>query len=98
MPWDSSNRRSELPTDWEQRRQTVKARAGGRCEVHMRNGSRCRDKGTECHHLGDKTDHRIEKLQWICHWHHARETAKQATEARGTLTERYPTRKHPGLR
>jgi len=96
--WADSNRRAELPTDWPQRREAVKARAGGRCEVTMRNGTRCRDKGTECHHLGDKTDHSLPMLQWICHWHHAIETARQASAASNIVTNQYPKGTHPGLK
>ena len=100
MPWSTSDRRAHLPADWEARRRQVRARAGGKCE-HKVNGLRCSNAGTECHHLGDRDDHRLEMLQWICADCHKQETKAQAKEAQRskyvTARKRTPEA-HPGIR
>lgn len=99
MAWDTSNRRHQLPPNWQDLRRQVKARAQGICE-YIDNEVRCTTPGTECHHTGHNEDHSINKLQWICTEHHKRETWKQARQSQ---TERYitarkrPPETHPGL-
>lgn len=79
MAWSNEQRRSaELPRDWPTRRRQVEARAGGQCEQVQANGERCPNRGTECHHAGDRDDHRLESLQWLCRDCHEVETQWQA--------------------
>jgi len=85
MAWGTSNRRSQLPRNWQQLRTAAKTRAGGICE-HVTDGARCTTPGRELHHTGDNTDHRLEALEWICTDCHKRETQKQA---RASQTARY---------
>ena len=84
-------RASELPPNWAELRDLVKLRALDQCEATI-NGHRCPNMGTECHHAGDKHDHRIESLQWLCHECHDTETQRQALEASLVIRARA---KHP---
>lgn len=97
MPWATSDRRDRLPADWEQRRQSVKRRAGGRCEKTT-NGKRCPQPGTECDHRDRGDDHRLSNLQWLCTDHHRAKTIAEAQQARNAMrAARYrPAEKHPG--
>ena len=103
--WASSNRRAELPPDWEQRRQAIKQRAGGRCEAMSQitgdrkeydHGTRCTRKGSECDHVGDKMDHGPANLQWLCWLHHRNRTQKQAADARWQKLPPRREERHPG--
>ncbi len=99
--WSGSTRRSRLPSDWEQRRATVFARAGHRCEATMRDGTRCVEPGIECDHIKHGDNHDLSNLQALCTWHHAKKTAREAAEARRfqrVPSARKPREKHPGLR
>lgn len=81
MAWDTSHRRTQLPRNWEDLRRQARTRAHGICE-HTTNGTRCTHTGTELHHTGDNTDHRLETLEWICTNCHKQETQAQAQAAR----------------
>jgi 5-methylcytosine-specific restriction enzyme A len=103
--WASSNRRAELPADWEWRRGETKKRAGGRCEAMSQitgdrkeyaHGTRCERKGSECDHTGDKMDHSLDKLEWLCWLHHRNRTQKQATDARWQELPPKREERHPG--
>ena len=94
MVWTSSDRRSDLPKDWRQRRLKVKERSGGQCEA-VNDGVRCQQEGTECHHTGSRTDHRLEKLQWICSPCHKQRTTIDRIEK---YSRNRPIEPHPGLR
>lgn len=85
MPWGArSARRAPLPPNWPQLVAATRSRAGGRCEQHDRAGRRCPNRGTDCHHAGDRTDHRPEALRWLCGPCHQLITAQQARAARRT--------------
>lgn len=91
--WSSSNRRAELPPDWQQRRLQVKARAGGRCEA-ARHVAECNGIGTDCDHVNDPRDHSLANLQWLSSPCHKAKTQREAQAAQ-------PKRKrepepHPG--
>lgn len=95
--WERStpDRKSRLPDDWQARRKAVAERAGGRCEMRMANGSRCRDKGTDCDHVKAGDNHSLENLQWICTWHHRKKTAAEGNAARVPKTAKHPGEAHP---
>ena len=97
MAWEGSDRASRLPANWPQLRAIVKRRAGGRCEERMRDGSRCRDRGTECDHVVPGDDHSLDNLRWICDWHHARKSSAEGNAARRRPTARRSPEPHPGL-
>lgn len=99
--WSDSTRKERLPDDWEQRRATVRDRAGGRCQATMRDGTRCTEPGTDCDHIVRGDNHALSNLQWICRWHHNKKTAREARDARSFTRvppARKPREQHPGLR
>ena len=98
MAWHTG-RASRLPTDWAKRRERVAARAGGRCEAMLHDGGgRCEEPGSECDHIMRGDDHGLDNLQWLCHWHHAQKTRREALEALKAKNERNSRpAKHPGL-
>lgn len=99
--WSGSTRKQRLPRDWDERRAAVSARAGGRCEATMRDGTRCVEPGTDCDHVRRGDNHALSNLQWLCGWHHDKKTAREAAEARRFMrvpSARKPREKHPGLR
>lgn len=81
IPWESSNRRAELPADWPTLRQQTLERDEHRCTWRTA-GRRCPDQATDVDHIGDKDDHRLENLRSLCSPHHKARTARQATAAR----------------
>lgn len=99
MAWSSSDRASRLPPDWDERRAFVRARAGGRCEALLHDGTRCPAAGAECDHVEPGDDHRATNLQWLCSWHHKRKTQREAAAALAAERARNAPRqrKHPGL-
>lgn len=101
VQWAGSTRKERLPKDWEQRRATVRDRAGGRCQAPMRDGSRCPEFGTDCDHIIRGDNHALSNLQWLCSWHHNKKTAREALAVRRRMpapSARKPTEQHPGLR
>lgn len=94
--WHGSTRRQTLPHDWEHRRNAVQRRAGGRCEWTLNNGTRCTTPGTDCDHVGDRDNHTLDNLRWLCRPHHDQHTQQQLAARRARL--RHPTRNHPGER
>lgn len=98
MAW-RGDRARRLPRDWDRRREFVRARAGGRCEAVLRDGSRCEAAGTECDHVVHGDDHACTNLQWLCSWHHRRKTQAEAAADLAALRARLapPPRPHPGL-
>jgi len=81
LAWDNSQRRQQLPRDWQQIRKRIHDRANGQCEQQV-NGQRCPNTGTDCHHAGAPDDHRDESLQWLCRDCHNVETAKESQRER----------------
>lgn len=83
-PWASSDRRSELPSDWNRRVRTVLRRN----ELH--NDGLCQDGrvcgglslAREVHHPGDPSDHTVDQLEAVCAACHAASTNRQAIDAR----------------
>lgn len=103
MPWSTSNRRAELPADWDStRRPRVLARDGHRCVARMRDGSRCpTTTGLEVDHIGDRLDHEDANLQTLCRWHHRAKTQGESAAARRRRPRERrarPAESHPGLR
>lgn len=80
--WHRSNRRKELPPDWQKIRALAKVRAGGRCEHIGPSGARCTRQGTDADHAFDRDVHSLAALQWLCPEHHKRKTASESWGAK----------------
>lgn len=91
----TSKRRYELPPNWKSLRKIVERRADYRCEW-VSGGRRCPAPGTDCDHIGDRHDHRLENLQWLCHPHHEVKTKAEAAAARRRNSGLRPTKPHIG--
>ena len=98
VAWQSSDRSSRLPDDWQLRRAFVAQRAGGQCEGVMGDGTRCVEPGRECDHIERGDDHDVSNLQWLS-WHHKRKTQQESRADLAALrAARAPRRPpHPGL-
>lgn len=95
--WEGSNRRAELPTDWDSAvRPRILARDGYQC-AWLDGGVRCTQRATDVDHIGDKNDHSDANLRAICRWHHGKRTAQQGNAARKRVSEKRRPEPHPGL-
>jgi hypothetical protein len=97
--WVGAADRGRFPKDWGERRLKRRAIAGGRCEWIKGNGARCEvqcpDDG-ECDHWGDRYDHRVESLRWLCKTHHGRKSSAQGNAAkRPGPNKNRPLEAHP---
>ena len=91
-PWATSQRRTQLPTNWATIRRTILNRDEHRC-------TRCSsDQRLEVHHIGDRNDHSHANLTTLCHPCHQTETQAEAQAARQARSARRPAAPHPGLR
>jgi 5-methylcytosine-specific restriction protein A len=100
MPgWKNSNRRNQLPADWEKIRERTFRRDGYRCTaIRADTGNRCPDRATDCDHVDQSRnwDHSDENLTSLCSWHHDRKSSAEGGRAKAA---RYAAKKrrHPGL-
>jgi len=96
MAWDSSDRRSRLPSDWARRRLRVLRRDGYRCQVRDAAGLKCLERGNEVDHIVAGDDHDYANLQTICRDHHEAKTLAEAKAAIQAKSRRRPAPRHPG--
>ena len=100
MPWNTSTRRADLPSDWPRRRARILKRDGHRCRIQ---GPMCVGVATEVDHTGARDDHRDEMLRAACSPCHQDRSSRQGAAAwnaarrrRMALRYRKPE-EHPGL-
>lgn len=82
MPWDTSDRKAELPRDWEQIRKRVGDRDRWLCQWPRSVRGICGSQATDCDHKLDPHDHRDESLWMLCGWHHKQKTQQESADAR----------------
>ena len=93
-----STRKATLPDDWEQLRAATFRRDRHRCQhVRYDTGKKCLKRATDCDHVGDRNDHRIENLQSLCSWHHKQKTSSQGGTAAAARRKQPQKQKHPGI-
>lgn len=104
MAWEGSDRKQFLPSNWNSLRQKRFELDGFRCTFVDSSGRRCKRIPTDCDHLGDREDHRIEMLTSLCGWHHSRKSGRQGAAGRERRRRRRKTHwkslrdeEHPGL-
>lgn len=96
--WDN-NRPKHVPTPI---RDACLNRDGHQCTALMTNGQRCTETTRlEAAHLtqwqhGERTT--VDMVTTLCHWHHNRQTQREATQARTRPSPHHPAEQHPGLR
>lgn len=91
MAWETSNRRSRLPRDWEARRRIVIARDNGRCQATI-GGVRCTSEGTEVDHIIAGDNHDLTNLRLLCEACHAWKTRGEATAGRRARQQKEKTK------
>lgn len=100
--WSTSNRRSELPPNWEALRRQVMDRDGRRCTFGTASGNRCPEDATDVDHIRPGSDHSLTNLRALCRWHHQRKSSSEGFAARykrqQEIRQRFRrTEAHPGL-
>jgi len=91
-----TDRRATLPRNWTQLRLARFRLDGFRCTaIRADTGARCEAPATDCDHVGERLDHRIENLRSLCSWHHKQVTAQQSAQAR--KRKKPQKQKHPGI-
>ncbi len=99
MPWDTSDRKSRLPDDWNTRRMRVLRRDGYRCQARDSLGYLCGQPANQCDHIVAGDNHELDNLQALCRWHHARKSSQEGNAAHPRRpSQRRPPEKHPALR
>lgn len=99
MAWQGSDRRSELPSNWNALVKQVKERDGGRCRWTLPSGARCPRPGSDVDHRYSPTRHGLADLWLLCRAHHDKKTQGEARF--GRRRRKAPGRApeaHPGLR
>lgn len=82
MSWDTSDRKSRLPSDWGFLVAEVKKRDRGRCTWRLKSGKRCPRPGTDVDHKIPGDDHRMSNLALLCADHHARKSSREGRKAK----------------
>lgn len=93
MPWSTSTRRSDLPSDWPAIRRRVLARDRHTCQA-------CGARANEVDHIADRLDHAMPNLRSLCFPCHRRKTVAEAHESmrQQRAKAKHPVEQHPGLR
>ena len=100
--WQGSTRRATLPPDWYKLRQAVKARDKGKCRCPgcpKCVGGPCITPGTDCDHIGSRTNHALTNLRLLCGACHLHRTGRQGGTAprKARPTGKRPPEQHPGV-
>lgn len=98
MSWDSSDRRSRLPDDWDQIRRAVLRRDGRRCQIRSR--LVCISYATDVDHIIPGDDHSSANLRAACEPCHREKSAREGVAQRARLRamKKRPPPRHPGRR
>lgn len=105
MPgWSGSNRREELPRDWESViRPRILQRDGFRCQhIRFDTDEKCGRYANQVDHIKGKWNHSDSNLQALCHYHHLQKSGAEGGRASQSArrARQGPTvgaRKHPGI-
>lgn len=99
MTWSSSDRRAQLPSNWQRViRPRILRRDGHRC-TWIDQGQRCTERATEVDHRRRGDDHRDSNLRSLCGPHHATKSSAEGHAARRARPSRRrrPPEAHPGI-
>jgi len=100
MPqWRGSQRKSQLPPDWDAIRRGILRRDRYKCRwIREDTGMPCGDHANQVDHV-DQTrnwDHSPGNLQSLCEWHHKIKSSAEGGRA-AAARKRATRRRHPGL-
>lgn len=92
MAWSTSDRRSELPSNWESELVPLVYRRDGAQCTYVEHGERCprrgyqdargRWRGLQVDHKRPGCDHSPSNLRLLCSQHHGEKSAQEGVEAR----------------
>lgn len=96
--WAGSDRKAELPRNWDIIRAEILLRDHHMCQWVDR-GVKCLAYANEVDHIRDPHDHNPHNLRALCSPHHARKSSAEGNDARRRLMAKLqlPKRPHPGL-
>ncbi|AUV61960.1 HNH endonuclease [Mycobacterium phage SWU2] len=98
LTWNTSDRRSRLPADWDENyRQPVLKDAGYRCQIRLRG---CLGKATDVDHKQPGDNHARSNLQAACERCHARKSSAEGNDKKRRMraARLMPLERHPGTR
>lgn len=82
MGWETSDRKAELPHDWQTRRVRVLRRDAYECQARDSRGIPCLAPANQVDHVEPGPDHSLDNLRALCRWHHARKSSAEGAAAR----------------
>lgn len=93
--WNSSNRKSRLPKNWNSLRHKVLLRDNRRCQLRYLG---CWETATDVDHIENNDDHSMSNLHSACSYCHRKKSSREGTTARRNKANlRYrPKERHPG--
>lgn len=89
----ATDRKDELPDDWDAIRQEVFDRDGRRCTWILPSGKRCENGPHTADHIGSKWDNSLPNLRTLCEPHNSKRTASQGAEEAARQRATPPRRK-----
>lgn len=98
--WKNSNRRNELPSNWQQLRIQVLIRDGYQCTfIDEASTRRCEKHATDVDHIVHGNDHTLRNLRALCQWHHKKKTSMEGNQSpmRRSTSNSRPKPAHPGI-
>lgn len=97
MAWSSSNRKQDLPPDWEERRSRVLRRDNWSCQIRSEG---CVSHATDVDHIRRGSDHSDSNLRAACSRCHDRKSSAEGHARRRELKalRSRPVERHPGRR
>lgn len=98
MPWQTSDRRDHLPSDWAKIRKRIGKRDQWLCQAKLDDGTRCLEPATDVDHIRPGDDHRDSNLECLCGWHHRKKSSREGGSANGAKrrANRQRFRRHEG--
>lgn len=97
MTWNSSDRRSRLPSDWESVRKRILGRDNRSCQLRLLG---CIGTASEADHIVPNDDHSDENLRAACRSCHSKKSSAEGNNRQRQLRalRKRPTERHPGRR
>ena len=88
MTWSSSNRRSQLPPDWEREIRPRILKRDRLCRWKEHGDFPCRNRAIEVDHIRRGNDHSDSNLRGLCGYHHQLKSSMEGAEALAKKRER----------